>query len=109
MYSDSVIVEKQCVLCKVAAGVGFTAYGGYHAFRFSGLWHHYPLKEKVFNVFATCFIFGLAVLNFYAAYEIKMGKEMMPVELRPSYTQRFKDAYYLSQLKVGDLEKMTNA
>lgn len=99
IYNKSVVVEKQCIGCKLACGFGFSAYGAYHAFRFSELWRHYRFGDKVFNVFATTFIFGLAAANFYAAYEIKMGKDLNIVELRPSYTQRFKEAYYIMNLK----------
>ena len=54
-------------------------------------------------MFATTFIYGLAAANFYAAYEIKMGKDLSIVEMRPSYTQRFKDAYNIMNMKPGSL------
>jgi len=93
MYNQSIIVEKQCIGCKLGAGTLFSAYGFYHALRFQQLWRHYRFSEKVFNVFATMFIFSLSFVNFYYAHEIYMGKEMKLVELRPSYTQRFRELY----------------
>ena len=98
MYNKSVIVEKQCIGCKLGAGLLFLAYGSYHSSRFAQLWRHYRFGEKVFNVSAATLIYSLAFANFYAAYEIKMGKDLTIVELRPSYTQRFKDAYNLMSL-----------
>lgn len=86
MYNRSVIVEKQCVGCKLAAGMFFFGYGTFHSSRFVQLWRHYRFGDKVFNVFAATFVYGLSLANFYAAYEIKMGKELKIVELRPSYT-----------------------
>jgi hypothetical protein len=86
MYNSSVIVEKQCMLCKVGAGVFFTGFGLFHLMRFASLWHVYRLREKIFNAGATSFVFAIAAANFYAAGEIYMGKEMKPIEMRPSYT-----------------------
>lgn len=94
--------------CKVVAGLGFTGYGVYHGSRFAELWKHYGLREKAFNVSATGFVFFLAFLNFYAAYEIKMGKEMQPIEMRPSYSQRFREAYQLTH-SPPNLDRMTEA
>ena len=108
MYAKSVTVEKQCVACKVAAGFGFSAYGMYHGARFYDLWRHYRVREKVFNLFAVSVIFTLALLNFNAAYEIKMGKELTPIELRPSYSQRFRDLYRINSISKADLESMTD-
>lgn len=86
MYNKSIVVEKQCIFCKFGAGLFFSGYGVFHGARFYSLWKYYPIREKLFNIFATGFVFSLAFANFYAAYEIKMGKEMKLVELRPSYS-----------------------
>lgn len=66
------------------------------------------MKEKFFNIFATGFVFALAFANFYAAYEIKMGKEMKLVELRPSYSQRFREAYNIMYHTPSNLQGMSD-
>lgn len=86
MYNQSIIVEKQCLGCKLGCGTLLSAYGFYHALRFQQLWRHYRFQEKTFNVLATMLIFTMSFANFYGAHEIYMGKEMKPIELRPSYT-----------------------
>jgi hypothetical protein len=93
MYTQQIAVEKECIACKVVSGAFFVGFGAFHLDRTVRVWNAYGSKEKLFNVFATSFLFGIAFLNFYAGYEIYQGKRMATVELRPSYTQRFKNAY----------------
>lgn len=83
----------------------FSGFGVFHTVRFASLWHVYRWREKTFNVAATGFIFAIAAANFYAAHEINMGKEMTPVTLRPSYSQRFREAYTLMNMKPDGLSE----
>ena len=98
MYSQHVTYEKQCLGCKIGAGVLFTGFGAFHVARASSMWKYFKGTDKLFNVAAVSFVFLLAGLNYYKALEIYQGKQMELVELRPSYTQRFKTGLDLMQM-----------
>ena len=98
MFNKSVSFEKQCSLCKVGAGVLFSGYGIFHQLRIQTTWHALPNSAKAFNAGALLAIYGLGLLNFYAAYEITMGKQVGLVEMRPSYSQQFTDFYSFGQM-----------
>ena len=93
MYEQHVTFEKQCLVCKLGAGALFVGFGGFHVARAHSMWRYFKASDKAFNVGAISFIFLLGGLNFYKAYEIYLGKQMDLVELRPSYTQRFRNSY----------------
>jgi hypothetical protein len=63
-------------MCKVVSGFAFSGLGLFHAFRVKNLWKFYPLKEKLFNIFGLALVGGIAVANFNAAYQIRMGQTM---------------------------------
>ena len=53
------------------------------------------MKDKVLNVAGIGVIFGIAAMNYAYGYRIHMGQQMELIELRPSYTQRFRQSYNL--------------
>ena len=79
-------------------GMLFTAFGSFNAARAYSLWPHMRATDKVFNIAACGFIYMLAGASFYKGYEIHMGKEMELVELRPSYSQKFREIYRISNM-----------
>lgn len=94
-------------MCKFVTGALFAAGGFFHAYRVKDLWKFYPAKEKLFNIVALGGIFALSALSFNAGYEIYMGKNMIPVEMRPSYLARLTGNVQLSpQQKYEYLEKL---
>ena len=98
MLTRHVTYEKQCLLCKLVAGTGFVGFAGFNIFRTRSQWTYMHLKDKVFNVFAIGFIFGLAGLNYMLAYRIKMGQQMDLIELRPSYSERLRQSYQIMNM-----------
>ena len=50
----------------------------------------------------------IAAANYNKAYQIRSGQEMELVELRPSYTQRFKDSYNLYQASEAQRQEILN-
>ena len=103
MLARHVTYEKQCLMCKVVSGIGFTGFGAFNIWRASNAWRYMGFKDKVFNFFAIGVIFGIAAMNFNAGYQIHLGKNMELIELRPSYSARFYEAYNYSQM--NDEEK----
>lgn len=86
--NNRIVYSKSCLGCKLVAGSLFTVLGSYHAYRVYTGWNFYPRREKIFNIFATAFVFALAGANFNAAYETYLGKTLQLVEIRPSLLQR---------------------
>jgi len=81
---NKLLYDKQCFWCKFITGGLFVIGGTVHAARVASLWKFYPLKEKIFNVLAVGFIYGIGYLSFNAGYQIYMGKSMEIIEYRPS-------------------------
>ena len=98
MLTRHVIYEKDCLICKAGQGLFFVGFGAFNIWRASGIWQHLSAKDKVFNAGAITFIFGVASLNFLYAYRIYMGQKMDLIELRPSYSERFRTSYYLMNM-----------
>ena len=68
MMNQHITYEKQCVMCKLVAGVFMGGYGTFHAWRARDLWYRYTIGNKIFNVAAVSFVYLLAALNFNAAF-----------------------------------------
>ena len=100
MYKSKLVYEQQCATCKVVSGLFFTGLTMFHVMRISNIWRHYRTYEKVFNASMVFLLSGISFLNYYAAYEIHEGKNMRSanIQMRPSFTQRFSDAYHFHTL-----------
>lgn len=88
MLAQKVVYEKQCIGCKIGAGLLFGGMAGFHAFRVTSIWKMFPLKEKVFNLFAVGLLGTFSAFNLTQAKHIWLGKEMQLVEYRPSVSER---------------------
>ena len=95
MLQRHVTYEKECVLCKVVSGLLFTGFGFFNIWRARTVWPYLRSIDRAFNVGAISVIFGIAALNFAMAKRIHMGQQMQLVELRPSYSERFRQSYRL--------------
>jgi len=51
----------------------FAGAGLFHGVRVRQLWQFYPRREKVFNIFAVAFLFGISLANANAGYQTYMG------------------------------------
>ena len=67
------------------------------------MWGYMNVRDRVFNVGAIGLIFGIAGLNYLYGYRIYMGQQMELIELRPSYSERFRVSYRL--MKMSPEEK----
>ncbi len=67
LMTNKIMNDRQCVLCKVVSGTLFAGFGLFHAYRVKSLWTFFPLREKVFNLFALGVVFLLSGLSFNAA------------------------------------------
>ena len=97
MLKQKVVYEKQCVGCKVGAGLLFGGMAGFHGFRVVSIWKMFPLKEKIFNVFALGLLGAFSVFNFGQAKQIWMGKNMQLIEYRPSVSERMSSGFTMYQ------------
>jgi hypothetical protein len=93
LYNQTVSLEKQCVLCKVVAGALFTGYGLFHGSRMQAVWGAYAMRENAFNTGMLLFVGLIAGANYYAAYQITMGRAFGLVEMRPSYSETIGNFY----------------
>ena len=98
MLKQKIIYDKQCTSCKLIAGSLFMGGTAFHGWRISQIWRFYRTPEKVFNVFMIGVLASISLLNFNAAYEIQMGKNMKMDESRPEV-----------QLRQGYKERLTEA
>ncbi|CDW91506.1 UNKNOWN [Stylonychia lemnae] len=107
LLENKLLFDKECYMCKFVTGGLFTLIGSINGVRVASLWKFFPLKEKIFNVLAISFIYGLSYLSFNAGYQIYMGKSMQMIEYRPSLSQRLIGTYNMigSQSRQEYLEK----
>lgn len=98
MFNQKVTYEKSCVVCKVGSGLFFSGFGAFHQARMKSIWSQFNTSQKLFNVSMLVVIYGFAFASFNAAYEIKMGKQMALVEMRPSYSSRISEFYHWSKM-----------
>ena len=63
---SAITYDKDCYGCKIAGGLFLTTYGVYHSLSIN--WARTNYKERMFNTAMLGVIFGLAGLNYYAAY-----------------------------------------
>ena len=70
MLSRHITYEKECLLCKLVSGCGFLGFGIFNVWRAQGVWKYLYVKDKIFNVTAITFIFGVSALNFMYGYRI---------------------------------------
>ena len=73
MIRGKILYEKQCVLCKLASGLGFSAFTAFHAWRVSNIWSYFGIREKVFNVFMLGALSSISLMNYYAGYRTYLG------------------------------------
>lgn len=102
MLQRHVTYEKQCLMCKAVSGAGFSAFGFFNVWRARSVWPYMGMRDKVFNIAAISVIFGIAALNFSMAYKIHMGQQMELIELRPSYSERFRQSYRYMNMSAED-------
>ena len=102
MLARHVTYEQECLGCKVVSGFAFGGFGAFNVWRTKSMWSYMGAKDKMFNLGAVSFIFGISALNFAYAYRIYCGQKMELVELRPSYTSRFNESYRLMMMSDED-------
>lgn len=88
LMNNKIVYAKSCIGCKIGAGVLFAGFGGFHAYRVITAWKFFPVKDRLFNVFAVSCIFLLSAANFNAAYETYLGKTLQLEEVRPNIFHR---------------------
>jgi hypothetical protein len=66
--TNKIMTEKECVYCKVGSGLVFLGFSAFHGFRMYNIWKFYPMKDKVFNLFALGVLLMISGANFNAAY-----------------------------------------
>ena len=106
MLQSKIVYEKQCAMCKVVSGGLFAGMGAFHTFRMQNLWRFYGAREKAFNVIGLFVLGSISVLNFNAAYQIKMGRAMdnIQVQTRESYSSRIGEA--VGWMRMSEEEKL---
>jgi hypothetical protein len=97
MLTNKLLTDQQCVTCKVVSSLLFAGAGFFHGIRVNQLWRFYPLREKLFNVFALTFLFGVSLANANAAYWTYQGQSLRLLEpARPSLYDRLTGNVQLS-------------
>ena len=71
-----IIVEQDCIGCKMIGGCAFGGFTLYNAFMIQGAWKYYVLSHKIFQISGLLLLSGVSFYQFNAAYEIYTGKNI---------------------------------